>query len=118
MFITEKAEMSHILFNTSGPEGSILHAYKATSHLLGAKVEIVRAIWLTPKESPTYRRLQQLAGTVSLLIGIVEPLAKGEPAPVQMQSVSAITRERAKECGVDLDRLNRGEARQQSEVAR
>ncbi len=64
--------------NTKTPR-SIPHAYKAASHLLGAKVEIIRAIWLTPKESPLYRRLQQIAGTVSLLIGIVEPLAKDEP---------------------------------------
>jgi hypothetical protein len=61
---------------------STIHAHKAAKHLLGAKVEIVRAIWITSKESPTYRRLQQLAGAVSLLIGIVEPLAKDEPAEI------------------------------------
>lgn len=56
------------------------HARKAATHMLGAKAEIVRAIWRTPKQSPAYRRLQQLAGAISLLIGIIELPGQDEPA--------------------------------------
>lgn len=81
--------MSKLLCITPGPESTPptpTHARKAAIHLLGAKVEIVRAIWNTPKDFPAYRRLQQLAGAVSLLIGIVEPLGKDEPAEISPAS--------------------------------
>jgi hypothetical protein len=68
---------------------STVHAHKAASHLLGARMEIVRALRLHPEESPLPNRpspirykLQQVAGAISLLIGIVEPLAKDEPAEI------------------------------------
>jgi hypothetical protein len=107
--------MSKLLCNTSSPESRLSwpHTQKAARYLGEAKLEVIRALRLFPEEvplpnrpHPARYRLQQVAGTISLLIGIVEPLAEGETAPVQMQCVSAIMREKAKECGVDLDRLN------------
>jgi hypothetical protein len=102
------------------------HAQKAALYLHQAKLEVVRALRRFPEDGPlpsgphpTRYRLQQIAGAISLLIGIVEPLAKDESAPVQMQSVSAIMREKAKGCGVDPDRLTVAKPlSEQSEVAR
>ena len=120
--------MSKLLCNTSSPESSLSwpHARKAAIYLANAKLEVIRALRLFPEEvtlpnrpHPARYRLQQVAGTISLLIGIVDPLAKDEPAPVQMQSVSAIMRQKAKECGVDPDRLTAAKpVSEQSEVAR
>ena len=76
--------MTKLLCTTPGPESRPPdpHTEKAVKHLLRAKVETVRALSLYPKESThplTRHRLQQVAGAISLLIGVVEPMVASEP---------------------------------------
>src|ERR1035437_949011 len=98
--------MSKLLCNTSSPESSLSwpHARKAAIYLANAKLEVIRALRLFPEEvplpnrpHPARYRLQQAAGTISLLIGIVEPLAKDESDESSISTPS----EQKSEVGVD-----------------
>lgn len=76
--------MSNLLCTTPGPESTPPepHTKKAVKHLLRTRTEIVRALSLYPKESThtlVRYRLQQVAGAISLLIVVVEPMVAGEP---------------------------------------
>jgi hypothetical protein len=77
------------------------HAQKAAAYLAQAKLEVIRALRLFPEEvplpgrpHPARYRLQQVAGTISLLVGIVGPLAKDEPdkASAVSERLSEVTR--------------------------
>ena len=98
--------MSKSLCTTPVPESRLPwhHTRRAAVYLGEAKLEVIRALRLFPEEvplpnrpHPARYRLQQAAGTISLLAGIVEPLAKDEPDESSISTPS----EQKSEVGVD-----------------
>ena|ERR1035438_8774472 len=98
--------MSKLLCTTPVPESRLPwhHTRRAAVYLGEAKLEVVRALRRFPEDGPlpsgshpNRYRLQQIAAAISLLAGIVEPLAKDEPDESSISTPS----EQKSEVGVD-----------------